>query len=247
MAQKPRRDTEKTSERGFTLIELLVVSLVGLVALIALSTTNFGRLGMLRDLRARSRTANEESQPALAMLQLVRTLEMADRINLIAPTDIQIRRFAPRADNPPACPAGSCTTAGVVPAACCFELSQNYHWAEYKLVGHELRLYDGACGNQRLVTDGVDTLAFAFTDTADAPTGGDPDPVVFAASPADTNALAYQMVWTNAAGTRTFTHRGLVATRAAAYTDVMAGTAGLGDSGLGLDTARVSDPPAGCT
>ena len=211
--------------RGVTLMELLVASTISLVVILAVGQIDVSRILLSQQARQTS-TLGSEAQ--LAMLQFVRDAQQADRINVLGPTNVQLR-----------IPAGNCTPATGVPDPGCFDVAANYRWVQYTFVSPEIRFYDntagGNCGVDRTFHD-ISGFVVEYLPVAQAPPGG--DPLV-----QDNNVLRVQVTTANAQAAP-MTYEDTVTIRAGAYTNLNA-TSG-GDSGRGLDATNVSPPPGAC-
>lgn len=240
--------------RGMTLMELLVgLSVAGIVVggAVQLGNRHFFTYHGLHD---HIGVSWDRAEAGVAAQKIAHLLARADRVNVLNedPAHLQFRVFLPQADAPPICPVGSCTTPGAAPAACCFDIAENYQWNELRYDGASRKMiwYPGyvtpPCSRALAMGGHLTTVAFAYRDTAaPPPPGGDADAGTFAAAPADPNMLAYRFQWDNGEGmTRDF--NGMVALQGIPDSNVQAGAAGPGDSGLGLDANNVAPPGATC-
>jgi hypothetical protein len=189
--------------RGMTLIELMTATVLSVLVILAIGQVDVSRVRLSDEVRRR---ATAQSEAALALAHMAKSLQQADRIQWINPSDIQFRRFI-----------GDPTAPGALDNAA------NYRWAQYQLVDinpvdgtmDTIRFYDdtaGGCG----VDDsfGASGLTIQYRDEAVAPPGGEP-PVQ------DNNVL--QMTIEGRYTTE-------VTIRGGAYTDLMTGLAPLGVS-----------------
>lgn len=228
-----------------TLTELLIASTIAMVVVFGITTTDVMRVRVQEDLRRRvgAVVGPSQTQAAIVPIALSHQLEAADRVVLVNPTGT---------------PPSASTLQIRIPQATNFDRDTNYRWDQYLYdsTRKELRYYantdtntGGGCGNVPPVVGQLSSVSFYYVDAESlAPAGGDPDRSVFPSSPADTNILGYAITWSD--GSRSQTFSGLMALRAAPYSDVKAGTgsSGPGDSGLGLAAPGVNDaPPAPCT
>ncbi len=199
---------------GFTLAEVMIATTLVAVVFIGIGAFEVSRIRIAQDIQQRtSVTEPQHLQAALASLRIGQGLTVADRAVVNAAADtVQLRSFVPSADNPPGCPAGSCTTVGAVPSACCFDIAANYRWDEYHYnsAGSAIELYTGTragCTNKSLLAQQITSLNFSYVDASAAPPGGEPFP-----DARDNNLVQYQLQWTDGALSHQFT--GQVAMRA---------------------------------
>jgi hypothetical protein len=114
------------SNRGITLTELLVASTVSFAVILGITQVDMTRLHLLDQIRQRSTGLSELG---LALAHMARSLQRADRVYLPDRLDPTVVQFRTPLD----------PTAGLDTAA-------DYQWAQYRLVGNEIRFYDGGCG-----------------------------------------------------------------------------------------------------
>lgn len=247
------------AERGVTHMELLIASSMTVGLVLALGTMDGSRVQREQHLREQAGAAFFREEAALASLLLPNLLMQADRLNIVNPSTIQARRFRPdpsaRADAPSQqCAVGSCTTAGQMPLACCFNIAANYQWDQYQLNGNAFERYADAwdssaqttrCGNPEVLSRRIVSVNFRYKDSAPAPAGGDPDVLEFAAAPGDINVVEYDLLWRDANGNDR-TYGATVSSHTVPYTDLDAGSGGSGDSGHGPDAWDISPPPPIC-
>ena len=221
------------NRRGLTLTEVLVAATLGVVVIMGIGLVDVGRFRMGEDLRQRTGISAGQGDVALAAMHLTKNLERADRINLTAASGIQIR--VPSLQ-------GACAVG--IPASACFDDPNNFRWDQYRLTAGQVRYYSdtgAGCGTLRVLTTQVTAMTFAYVnDYAGAPPGGEP-PVQ------DNNAVSYSLTWDNGlAGpqNRTQIFSGQAVARAVPYSNVNA--AAPGDSGSGLSTGGLPNPPALC-
>ncbi len=216
--------------RGLTLMELTVASAISLVIILAMGQVDLTRL-LLAD-QARNE-ASRGSEASLVMASLIRDAQRADRVNLLSPSEVQLR--IPH----PTCGAACACTNGV-PTALCLDQAGAYRWVEYKLVRSDVVFYGNTangCGTSRAFRD-IGGFTVRYLDASQAPPGGDPQVQ-------DNNVLQVMVTTTDPqAGSMTYTNTATL--RAEAYTNLITRSMGSGDSGVGMDTAGVSAPPSGC-
>ena len=183
--------------RGFTLAELLIAIAISTLVILLMGQVDMTRIFMSDQIRQ-----NTNVDTWLALGHMERMLQVADRINLLGPTDIQFRR-------PP-------TGAGAN-----LDLAASYTWAEYTLVGTQLRFFDNTVPGCVLsdTFDGITALTILYDNVALAPPGGEP------LGGPDNNALGIAL---NARYIANITIRN------GAYTNLMTGL------------SSVSPPPAAC-
>ncbi len=216
------------SADGVTLMELMIASTISVVVVLGLGQLDVTRLLMTQHVRDTGRMGSEA---ALAMAQLARDVEQADRVNLVSlnPADVQLRI--------PQAPVGG------PPAPTYFDLPSSYRWVEYKLFGTEIRFYDrtetGNCEADRTFRD-IGTFAVAYDDQAKAPPGND-EP--FAPETTDNNLVSFHITTVATPAVDMIDYHDTVALRAGAYTNVNAGN---GDSGIGLDWQGNAPRPGTC-
>ena len=195
------------------MIEILTASVITVIVLLAIGQVDVSRVRLAQEVRREA-----PAQGALALAYMVKSLQQADRVELLSPTSIQFRQFI-GAD--PAAPGA-------------LEDATLYHWGQYKLVDIDpaddgtmdtIALYISGCGtnniNERFTAQ---TLSIAYQDVAGAPPGGVEPPVQ---DHQDNNVLQISI------DGRFITE---VTLRGGAYTNVM----------TGLAPPDVSNPPAAC-
>lgn len=241
---------------GFTITELLIASSLGVLVILWIAAIDSARSRMEADFIRRGKTGSEQPATALALMDIAKSIQRADRINILGTgvpgippvgaagqANVQLRIPVLVADNAGAGCTG-CTVVGAAPPACCFEIAANYRWDQYRVIGTELRRYTGGCGSMKVMARQVGALTFMFRHEAQDPPLSAP-PVNPAG--ADNNVLEFAITWDNGLPppnhhTREF--RTEATSREIPYSNVNA--AG-GLSGSGLSTPGISDPPAGCT
>ena len=196
---------------GVTLIEMVVTTSIAL--LLVLSVGNLDDLRLKIEQRIRQRTDPDHLQAALAMLHIAKNLELADRVNLIpASNTFQIRKpVIPT----PACPSGFPDPSDPD----CFDSAASYQWAQYTLVGEELRFWlwssTGGCSTRKVLAKRIVDLSMVLRNAEPAaPPGGE-------TALEDNNVVEYWVTWKQALRQRDF--RGQVTIRASGYTDVPTG------------------------
>jgi len=162
--------------RGLTLMELVVASVLAVVVVLGIGSIDVARVRMQEEIRQTSDAASPgRMEAALTMITIRRGFENADRINLIGPSNLQIR----------------------VPLGTTFDAAGDYRWDQYKLVGNELRLYSGGCGSPKVLASQITNLSVAYQDVAAAPPGGEPPNQ-------DNNVLSYSLAWSDGVRTQVF-------------------------------------------
>jgi len=203
------------SLHGITLFELLIASALGLVVILAIGQVDVTRIFLTKEM---SGSLGVQAEASLAVAYLARSLQQADRVNLISPSNVQLRYVV--------CP----TTP---PDSACFDNAANYRWAQYRhdSATKEIRYVDPAssCTVASRFRD-VDSLSIRYRDEAPPPPGGDP-PVQ------DNNILELVVSTTDPQSGNPLTYTSEAVIRAGAYTNLM----------TGLAPAGVSDPPASCS
>ncbi len=221
------------ADRGVSLIELLMATAVALVVLLAIGNVDVTRILFLKDL---TQAVPQTSEAAFALAHMIRSLQQADRINLISASNIQLR--IPQASG-----------GSLNPTNANYDLPGNYRWVQYKLVPpvspNTIQFYDNtaldctpdwsAGGPANPLTD----LTIGYQNEAPAPPGGDPAIPSPPVPPlgADNNVLLIRISWPNAnSPPPTLSYTGEVTIRSGAYTQTM----------TGLAPAGIADPaPAG--
>ncbi len=234
----------RCNEQGLTLAEVLVASTIAVVVIIGIGSVDATRARITEDFHRRASLGSEQVSVALATLQLAKSLERADRINVIGPDNIQVREFVSGTN----CTDGSGNSCPVDLSAlpgCCLLEASNYRWDQYRLSGGTLTYFRDSCTTQRDLAKEITSLTLQFQDRGGSPGALGSEPV---GGPYN-NIISYSLVWDNGlSGPDHFNHTfgGEVASRAIAYTDVGAGG---GDSGEGLASSGsvdISPPPADC-
>jgi hypothetical protein len=246
------RDRDRRS--GLTLAELLVATTVGLVVLGGIGAMTINRVRLEQDFRRHAAALAPGYFDALeAMRHVGKSLERADRVNVISdglepptpppPMNVQIRIPELRT----ACADGSSCTDGT-PDACCYDVTGNYRWVQYRRDGpaNTLLFFDdipqaGPCPAARTLASYITGGTISYEDRAGQPAvGGEP----FASgryAGDDNNVLGYTLTWDAGAGvSRTLVSE--VTLRGAGYTNLRSGSAP-GDSGSALDSNGISGPP----
>lgn len=133
--------------RGVTLMELLLASTLGAGVLFALAKVDIARILISQKTAG---IAEIQLDPGLAVMHVSRSLVNADRVNVLDPSNIQIRMPRPILDleNP-----------GLDDPA-------NYAWVQYKLVGTDLQYLDDACAVQERFRN-IQDVEIAFQEGAD--------------------------------------------------------------------------------
>ena len=188
--------------RGITLMELLLASSLGLVVILAMGQVDVTRVLLGNQAKG---LATFQAEVALGMIQMVRSLQQADRVNLINASNAQIR----------------------IPTGTSFDAPANYKWVQYRYdsVAQEIRYFDPAssCTVANRFRD-IGNLTMRYRDESPAPPGGEP-PVQ------DNNVLELVLSSVPEPQTnRTFTVTGEAAIRAGAYTVLMTGLTSTGVS-----------------
>ena len=250
----------RSASSGLTLIEIVAAIIVSIVIMLGIMSLDTGRFRMENELRSRGGLLSEQAKVGLAALNLAKALERADRINIrntgiggnqpfSGPPnrgDIQIRTFEPDTNCPavgPGCLTICNPCTGAIPLPCCFDITGNYRWDEYKRddATNQIWLYrdvTAACPPSRILAGETVEMTVNFQNEAAAPPGGEP----FGGS-LDNNTVAYAMKWDNGTDEQRF--GGQITTRAIPYSNV---NAAVGDSGWGQATGAVdpSPPPPAC-
>ena len=185
--------------RGFTLTELLIGAALGFMMILALGQVDVSRVRLAEEGRRR---AGNDTEAALALAQMGRLLNDADRVQLLGPTNMQFRRFI-------ADPS--------VPGA--LDNAANYRWAQYKLVDvvapagmDTIQFFDdtnSGCGVDEIFT--ATDLVIQYRNEAGTPPGGEP-----AVAPPGSDNNVLQILISGRFSTD-------VTIRAGAYTGVMTG------------------------
>lgn len=249
------RINDAAPNQGFLQAELLMGLAIGTIIFFGVLKADVIQFQMQHGIQQALGERREKGDAALAVLLIARELEQADRFRIIRtdPGHLQYRVFVPRLDAPPACPVGSCTTAGMPAASCCMDIVGNYRWREFRhdVAAARVEWYPDKtgpthCDGMLPLFGRITSLTFNYQDTdAPAPPGGDPAVAAFAQAPADLNLIAYVLYWDNGQGlTRLYT--GTAAGRGIPYSDMDAGATDSYDSGIGLEIAGTDVPPAPC-
>ena len=189
-------------EHGMTLMEVLVASTLALGVIWGVASVDLTRFRIQQDLLTslgvRPGAPDWRTAAALATFHVRRRLENADRWNLLAGNNIQIR----------------------IPIGPTFDAAADYRWDQYRYdaVRGVLRYYSdtaGGCGNAMDLAAQITRVLFQPVDEAPTPPGGEP-------SFNDSNVLSYDLDWDNGAG-RSHTFSSAVTPRSMAYTDVETG------------------------
>lgn len=207
----------KKRYRGFTLTEILISGVIAGVLVLALTQTDMTRVRIQQDLRQQEGAAAQQQQAMVAALHISKHLEAADRMNVLSPSNIQLRiALADDVDNP-----------------------ASYRWDEYRLSGNNLEYFSDAtppCAAPMILSEQITGLTFAYTDEAIDPPGGP----VFAAGPEDNNVITYTLTWDDGARSQQFV--GEITSRNISYSNIF--IAGNSDSGRGLSAAAPAIPAA---
>ena len=190
------------SSRGMTLLELLIASSLGLVVLLALGQVDVTSIILGNQAKSLS---TFQAEAAFTMTHLARSLQQADRVNLISSSNVQIR----------------------IPTGTSFDAPGNYKWVQYRhdSGSKEIRYVDPAssCTVATRFRD-IGSLDIRYRDESPAPPGGDP-------AVQDNNVLEFTVSSTTDPQTNTtFTFTGEVTMRAGAYTGLMTGLTSAGVS-----------------
>jgi hypothetical protein len=224
-----RELTSSTARRGITLLELLIAGTLGLVVVLALGQVDATRIYLSDKVRT-SNTSTTEA--AMAMTQMVRTMQQADRVIVDTGLEsVQVRIPIDRTN---------------------LDADAGYQWIQFRrdaVTGKVVQFNPdgscavmaqyGACGSS--ADDACFTvLAFSYQDEAVAPPGGDP-------SLQDNNLLQVELQWTDPKSGRTQWYQDQVTLRAGAYSNVNTQSGGgIKDSGTGLAPSGVAVPPGAC-
>ena len=243
-------------------MELLVTMAVTGIGLVAFITSHLGGLRAGNAINARRQLTGDQMVAALIALRLTKDIERADRIVIVNTGEFTIQPVTIGSSNGIILLRHLNCSAPLDPSAC-FDTASNYRWVQYRRDGitKEVVFYPDAfdCSNQvrmgRAGPSGQGQISWfsVWYENLSAlpPPGGDPSTLVFPPAPADLNSLNFKIEWNNGLSiadpqylSRMF--RGLVQSRAIPYSDVGAGTDGLGDSGLGLGGPPPPAPAVRC-
>ena len=116
-------------QRGVTLLEVMIASAIAIVIALGLAMVEGTRARVHEDTRRRVVDEPERKNASLAALHIAKSLETADRMNLVPATSVyQVRMSVCPTSAPPSC----------------FDAAVNYQWVQYRLNANELRLYQFA-------------------------------------------------------------------------------------------------------
>ncbi len=217
----------KRSQAGFTLAELLISSLLMSVVAIGIYSIDVSRLRIQNDLRRAAGATSDELLTELAVMDIQKSLEQADRVVMLDTNAdgtwdvIQVR-----------------TTTGTGANLSDPSDLNNYRWDQYSLVGGDLLYFKnippaGACPQSVVMARQITGLTFNFRNEAiKAPPGGEP----FITGD-DNNVVSYTVSWND--GTRSHGFAGEVTLRGAPYSNL---NAAVGDSGEGTAGALPAVP-----
>lgn len=186
--------------RGMTLIEILTATVVlSVVVILAIGQVDVTRVRLSEEVR---RSGTGQAEAALALAHIVRSIQEADRVQLLSSISIQLRRFM----GDPAAPGA-------------LDNGANYLWVQYRFdaaLGAILFFDDTAAGCVESTRFSVSSLDMKFIDPSPAPPGGEPF-----ASGDDNNVLDVKV-------DGRYSGRGTM--RSGAYTKVLTGLAPAGVS-----------------
>jgi hypothetical protein len=219
--------------RGITLLEMMTAALLGVVIILALGKVDVTRIYLSDQVR---RASSSHTEAALAMTQMVRQIQRADRIIVDTGSEsVQVR-----------IPTGGPSLD--------FDQPGSYEWLQFRRDSATGQLVQfapastctvaaryGNCSTGTNADDACFTqFALRYQDEAPAPPGGDPNPQ-------DNNLLELELIWKEPKSGRTQRYLGQANLRAGAYTDMNAqNSGGVMDSGTGLAPGAVASPPPGC-
>lgn len=225
--QLPMNARRTRAAQGFTLTELLLASAMTGMVIIGANTIFGTAIRVQIDLqRNRSGALSQEMAAGLAVVRIAKHLEVADRINRVSATSLQVRM-------PPASAADLDD-----PAA--------YRWDQYRwdpAPQKALLLFQdiaGGCPAPVVLAREIASVSFDYRNRGPLapPSGTEP----FAPGAEDNNVIEYTVVWDD--GARGHQYQGEITARGIPYSDVAANG---GDSGLGLLPPALSGPPPlGC-
>ena len=120
-----RQQTADSRQNGVTLLEILVASILGVVVALAMGQVDVSRMYHSQEVRG---MAAAQSEAGFAVTHMTKQLALADRINLISSSNLQLR-IPPDTSNPAD-----------------FDNPANYVWKAYTYnsAADELRFYDPA-------------------------------------------------------------------------------------------------------
>ncbi len=122
------------SERAVTLLELTIASTLVIIAILALTKVDVSRVHATNRALA---TTTSQAEGGLAVANMVKLIEQADRVVLNANPGNPGNNLWIRL--PTGCMGPTPPSPG------CFDISTNYQWSQFKLVGDTLRFYSNGC------------------------------------------------------------------------------------------------------
>ena len=134
---------------GFTLIELLTATLLSVIVILAIGQVDVSRVRLSQEIRRRG-----PGDQAFAMAYIAKSLQNADRINLVSQTSVQFREFT-----------------GDPAAAGAFDDPANYSWRQYRLAGSQIILSDSACTPLQSFS-GITSLLIQYEPSGAPPPSG---------------------------------------------------------------------------
>ena len=137
--------------RGISLLEVLSAAVLSLILFLGLTQLDVSRSRLTQQPRSAIR-----SEAGFALAQMARSLEQADRINLLDAGNIQIRLPQPQ----------NCATTPPEPS--CFDAAGSFRWVQYRFdpATHTIQVFEeGNCQAGTVLARDIDAVTIARTAT----------------------------------------------------------------------------------